>query len=131
MGTVPPASFRSDPVSIHRILMNLLSNARKAVRSVPQPSVRMDIAVSEATIHLSVVDNGCGMTAEQLDRLFVPFAGSFEEGSGLGMSLVYKFTEAMGWGIKVESVPQQGTRVEVSIPSCQSEDPMAADPVQS
>jgi two-component system sensor histidine kinase PilS (NtrC family) len=131
MGAVPPASFRSDPVSIHRILMNLLSNARKAVRSVPQPSVRMDIAVSEATIHLSVVDNGCGMTAEQLDRLFVPFAGSFEEGSGLGMSLVYKFTEAMGWGIKVESVPQQGTRVEVSIPSCQSEDPMAADPVQS
>jgi two-component system sensor histidine kinase PilS (NtrC family) len=131
MGTVPPVNFRSDPVSIHRILMNLLSNARKAVRGTLEPSVRLDIAVSAGTIHLVVIDNGCGMSPEQLDRLFVPFAGSFEEGSGLGMSLVYKFTEAMGWRIKVESTLQVGTRVEISIPSCQVEDPMASDPVQS
>jgi two-component system sensor histidine kinase PilS (NtrC family) len=131
METVPPVSFRSDPVSIHRVLMNLLSNARKAVRGVPQPSVRMEIAVVDAAIRLTVADNGCGMTDEQLDHLFVPFAGSFEEGSGLGMSLVYKFTETMGWRIKVESAPQEGTRVEVSIPSCREEEPMASDPIQA
>jgi two-component system sensor histidine kinase PilS (NtrC family) len=131
MGMVPSVSFRSDPVSIHRILMNLLSNARKAVRGVPQPSVRMEIAVVDSAIRLTVADNGCGMTSEQLDRLFVPFAGSFEEGSGLGMSLVYKFTEAMGWRIKVESAPQEGTRVEVAIPACREEDPMASDPIQA
>lgn len=131
MGTVPPASFWSDPISIHRILMNLLSNARKAVQGVPKPSVRLDIAVSASTIHITVADNGCGMTAEQLNRLFVPFAGSFDEGSGLGMSLVYKVTEAMGWRIKVASAPQQGTRVEVFIPACPAEDPMAPGPIQS
>ncbi len=131
MGTVPPVSFRSDPVSIHRILMNLLSNARKAVRGVPEPSVRLEILVVDGAIRLTVADNGCGMTAEQLDRLFVPFAGSFDEGSGLGMSLVYKFTEAMGWRIKVESAPQEGTRVELSIPACRAADPMASDPIQA
>jgi two-component system sensor histidine kinase PilS (NtrC family) len=131
METVPPVSFRSDPVSIHRILMNLLSNARKAVRGVPQPSVRLEIAVVDAAIRLTVADNGCGMTKEQLDRLFVPFAGSFEEGSGLGMSLVYKFTEAMGWRIRVETAFQEGTRVELSIPSCREEDTMASDPIQA
>ena len=131
MEPVPPIHFRSDPVSIHRILMNLLSNARKAVRGVPRPSVRMEIAVADAAIRLIVADNGCGMTDEQLDRLFVPFAGSFEEGSGLGMSLVYKFTEAMGWRIKVESAPREGTRVELSIPACGEEDSMAPDPNQA
>jgi two-component system sensor histidine kinase PilS (NtrC family) len=121
LGAVPPVSLRSDSVSLHRVLMNLLSNARKAVKGVSQPSVRMEIAASDLEIRLAVADNGCGMTAEQLDRLFVPFAGSFEEGSGLGMSLVYKFTEAMGWRIKVESAPGQGTRVEILLPPCSEE----------
>ncbi|MDP1830670.1 MAG: ATP-binding protein [Geothrix sp.] len=131
MEAVPPVSVRSDPVGLHRVLMNLLSNARKAVKGVPQPSVRMEIAASDTAIRLTVSDNGCGMTAEQIERLFVPFAGSFEEGSGLGMSLVYKFTEAMGWRIEVESVPRQGTRVEIFLPPCREEDLMASSPVQS
>jgi signal transduction histidine kinase len=75
--------------------------------------VRLACVVADGTIRLTVSDNGCGMTEEQLDRLFVPFAGSFEEGSGLGMSLVYKFIEAMGWQIKVESAPGQGTQVQI------------------
>ncbi len=131
MGVIPPVSLRSDPVGLHRVLMNLLSNARKAVKGLPQPSVRMDIEASASAIRLTVTDNGCGMTADQLDRLFVPFAGSFEEGSGLGMSLVYKFTEAMGWRIEVESAPREGTRVALSLAPCPEEDPMASHPVQS
>ena len=131
MGLVPAVSLRSDPVSLHRVLMNLLSNARKAVKGIPQPSVCVEIAASVTSLRLTVVDNGCGMNADQLDRLFVPFAGSFEEGSGLGMSLVYKFTEAMGWRIEVESSPRQGTRVDIYLPPCREEDPMASSPLQS
>ena len=70
----------------------------------------------DAAIQLSISDNGCGMNPEQLERLFVPFAGSFEEGSGLGMSLVYKFIQAMGWRIEVESTIGQGTSVHIFIP---------------
>ena len=65
------------------------------------------------------------MGSEQLDRLFVPFAGSFEEGSGLGMSLVYKFIEAMDWRIKVESTPALGTHVRILLPLHDGEEPMA------
>ena len=112
---VPPVYLLSDSTGLHRALMNLLSNARKAVKDVPTPSVRLACFVTDGTICLTVSDNGCGMTEEQLDRLFVPFAGSFEEGSGLGMSLVYKFIEAMGWQIEVNSAPGQGTRVQISL----------------
>jgi len=116
MEPAPAVNFRSDPTGLHRALMNLLSNARKAVRHAPAPSVRLSCHVVEAAIQLSVSDNGCGMNAEQLERLFVPFAGSFEEGSGLGMSLVYKFIQAMGWQIEVESAIGQGTCVRIFIP---------------
>jgi two-component system, NtrC family, sensor histidine kinase PilS len=116
---VPPVHLLSDPTGLHRALMNLLSNARKAIKDVPIPSVRLACLVTGDAIRLTVSDNGCGMTKEQLDRLFVPFAGSFEEGSGLGMSLVYKFIEAMGWQIEVESAPGQGTRVQIFLPTHQ------------
>ena len=116
---VPPVFLRSDSSGLHRALMNLLSNARKAIKNVPTPSVRLACLVADGTIRLTVSDNGCGMTDEQLHKLFVPFAGSFEEGSGLGMSLVYKFIEAMGWQIKVESAQGEGTQVQIFLPAHQ------------
>ena len=125
LSPLPPVSFWSDPVGFHRLLMNLLSNARKAVKGTPEPTVRLDVCATATEIQLTLADNGCGMTQEQLERLFVPFAGGFEEGSGLGMSLVYKFIEAMGWRIQVQSVPQQGTRVEIMIPAASQEDSIA------
>jgi len=122
----PPQAFvQADPVGLHRMLMNLLSNARKAVKGVPAPLVSLSADRSGDRLQLLVEDNGCGMGASQLDRLFVPFSGTFEEGSGLGMSLVYKFTEAMGWTIDVESEPGVGTRVRIFLPEYLSEGPMA------
>jgi len=129
----PVASIwiNADPTGIHRALMNLLSNARKAVKDVPKPSVSLTCAATETTVTLAVIDNGCGMTPEQLDRLFVPFAGSFEEGSGLGMSLVYKFIEAMEWQIVVESQPGLGTTVQIALPRHLGEATMASQPDQA
>jgi signal transduction histidine kinase len=107
------------------MLMNLLSNARKAVKGTPAPMVSLSASVSGGQIRLVVEDNGCGMAPSQLDRLFVPFSGSFEEGSGLGMSLVYKFTEAMGWRIEVQSRPGAGTRVQIFLPEYLQEELLA------
>jgi two-component system sensor histidine kinase PilS (NtrC family) len=121
VGPIPPVSLRSDPTGLHRALVNLLSNARKAVKDTATPTVRLECLALDSSIRLTVADNGCGMTAEQLDRLFVPFAGSFEEGTGLGMSLVYKFIEAMGWRIEVESAPGKGTRVQIFLPPVREE----------
>jgi two-component system sensor histidine kinase PilS (NtrC family) len=122
----PPRAFlHADPVGLHRMLMNLLSNARKAVKGTPAPMVSLSASVSGGQIRLVVEDNGCGMAPSQLDRLFVPFSGSFEEGSGLGMSLVYKFTEAMGWRIEVQSRPGAGTRVQIFLPEYLQEELLA------
>lgn len=125
---IPPVWIQSDPTGLHRSVMNLLSNARKAVKGVASPAVAIHLHRMGRSLQLTVADNGCGMHPEQLDRLFVPFAGSFEEGSGLGMSLVYTFVDSMGWEMRVESEPGQGTRVHLLIPLLEGDPALAPTP---
>ena len=129
MGDVAEVSCLSDATGLHRLLLNLLVNARKAVDGRPAPMVRLACTLHEEEIRLSVADNGCGMTPEQLKQLFVPFVGSFREGTGLGMSLVYRFVQAMGWRIEVDSEPERGTLVQILIPPAPQEEPLASGPV--
>ena len=114
--TPPDVAFLADPLVVHRILMNLLSNARKAVQKTSPPLVRLETRADGRELKILVEDNGCGMDRPQLDRLFIPFAGSFEEGTGLGMSLVYKLTQEMGWQVQVQSEPGAGTSVQITLP---------------
>lgn len=123
--SAPDVAFHADPLEVHRILMNLLSNARKAVRNTPAPQVRLEARCEGDLVRIRVEDNGCGMDQVQLDRLFVPFAGTFEEGTGLGMSLVYKLTQEMGWGLEVQSLPGKGTTVQLTLPVFTSSTPVA------
>jgi len=58
----------------------------------------------------------CGMSEEDLQSLFLPFSGSFEEGTGLGMSLVFQLVQRMGWDIRVDSTKGRGTTVHLQIP---------------
>ncbi|HEX9082484.1 MAG TPA: ATP-binding protein, partial [Holophagaceae bacterium] len=82
----------------------------------PDPRVQVDCRPLGTDLGLAVRDNGCGMDRDQLDRLFVPFAGSFEEGTGLGMSLVFKLAQERGWKLAVQSQPGGGTEVELILP---------------
>ena len=127
---VPPLHLRADSTGLHRSLMNLLSNARKAVKDTPEPKVQLSCQASGDNLLVQVRDNGCGMSPEQMEQLFVPFASSFKEGSGLGMSLVYKFIEGMGWQIDVKSESGLGTLVQIQLPTCAGEEFLAPPSLQ-
>jgi len=71
---------------------------------------------------MEIRDNGCGMSQERLRTLFMPFSGGFEEGTGLGLSLVYQFVQQMGWSIDVESSPGQGSTFRLGVPLTPPED---------
>ena len=115
-GPPPAVNLQADPTAAHRVLTNLLSNARKAVAGLTSPRVTLGWARDGRHLSLWVADNGCGMDEVQMQSLFVPFQSGFSEGAGLGMSLVYQMVERMGWRVKVESSPGAGTRVVLHIP---------------
>ena len=72
-------------------------------------------------VYLSVRDSGCGIAPEILPRIFEPFfttkAFSTRRGTGLGLSMVYEIAKEMGFGLKVESAPGQGSTFTVILPA--------------
>ena len=118
MDPVPDVTILGDPAWVHQIFTNLLSNARKALKGVADPAIRLQFRAwpRVSVVVVRVQDNGCGMTEARRRAVFVPFASGFEEGTGLGMSLVFQFAQQMGWSILVESTQGAGTTVALTIP---------------
>lgn len=116
-----------DERRIRQLLINLLSNA---VKFTPDGGeVRLEVATQIDqntnkinTIQLSVVDNGIGITQENLSNLFQPFVqveNSYTRryaGTGLGLSLVKRIAELHGGSISVESEVNKGSRFTVTLP---------------
>ena len=76
---------------------------------------------------LSISDNGKGMDEATKQRIFDPFyTTKGEQGTGLGLSQVYGFTERSGGAIDVTSVPGRGTRLQLYFPREQLHEPLAA-----
>jgi len=107
-----PIEMSLDPVRIREVLLNLLSNAKRAggevrVRAEAQPG-RLVIRVS---------DTGSGIPAEELPRIFDRFVkGRDSRGSGLGLAIARNLVEAHGGKIRAESVVGEGTTITVTLP---------------
>lgn len=96
--------------------------------------VSTDIDDSEIAIH--VADEGPGVAASDLDRMFAPFerigaALGEEPGAGLGLSVARSLCEAMGGALCVESDVGVGSRFTVSLPVDPSAAPDEGAPVES
>jgi two-component system sensor histidine kinase KdpD len=110
----------ADADAVDRILKNLVGNAMKY--SPPGSVVRVAARVRDAeAVEFSVHDAGRGIPAESLPRVFEPYyrapgVGS-ARGAGLGLAVVKALVDAHGGAIRMESVPERGTRVTFRLPS--------------
>ena len=110
---------RSDPVLLHGMLANLVSNAIKYTRSG-----RVDVTVSEQDqeITVAVHDTGMGIKPDKLDLIFQEFfrlegADSGTEGLGLGLSIVKRYARLLGHGLLVSSQDAQGSCFSIRLPA--------------
>jgi len=116
-----PHEIHADSIQIFRAIQNVVMNAVQAITS-GEGTVRILCRQTEDWINLEVVDNGCGMNAEQLKRMFDPYFTTKEpgKGTGLGLLITKKVIEDHGGNIEVESEQGKGTRVKIRLPVLQS-----------
>lgn len=110
-----PRSIFLDETYIHRILMNLLSNALKFTRS---GYISLLIEVEGGNLVATVKDTGSGVPRSFLPQLFEPFKQAqtrgFQRGTGLGLSIVKQLLHKMGGNITVESKHPEAGEIEPS-----------------
>ena len=99
---------------VREVIINLLENARAAVAEGGEVRVRVEAPGSD--VRLEVRDDGEGIAAEQLPRIFEPHFSTRSSGTGLGLAIVRRLVESWGGEVGAESEPGEGTVVWVTIP---------------
>jgi PAS domain S-box-containing protein len=104
-----------DETSITSALINLTLNA---IQSMPEGG-RLTVKTSRVngTSQLTIADTGCGMTDEQIEKVFEPFYTTKTQGLGLGMPYAKKVIEQHRGAIHIESHQAAGTQITIELPA--------------
>lgn len=128
----------ADPTDIHRVVMNLATNAYHAMR---EHGGELNFVLEEETllendsriasqdlapgryVTLSVSDTGIGMDDETLEKIFDPYFTTKPsgEGTGMGLAMVHGIVRACGGGIRVQSRPGKGSLFRIYFPRVEKE----------
>jgi signal transduction histidine kinase/ActR/RegA family two-component response regulator len=120
-----------DRQQFENALLNLAVNARDAMDGHGALTIRtLDVDGGKA-LAVQVIDTGCGMAPEVLERVFDPFyttkpAG---QGTGLGMSQVFAFCRQSGGEVQISSTEGEGTSVAMLLPVAAPQTDRVAEPV--
>jgi len=115
-----PISLMGDRERLEQVVVNLLSNALKYTPSGGRISVTAD--KTDGEVRIIVHDNGIGIPKKDLPRLFERFyrvdkaRSRRSGGTGLGLSIAREIVEGHHGTIRVDSIPDQGTTVTVTLP---------------
>ncbi|MBW2092665.1 MAG: two-component sensor histidine kinase, partial [Deltaproteobacteria bacterium] len=109
--------FESDRGKLQQIFLNLLNNAFAALSD----GGHLNIAARRENkdfVSITFTDDGCGIPAEDLNRIFEPFFSTrtTKGGTGLGLSITYGLIQELGGSIKVQSEVGKGTSFNITLP---------------
>lgn len=105
----PAVTLDVDTDLIEQVLINLLVNAIEAVKEKEQPVITLSAQTGNNKTIIKVADNGTGMPAEILDKIFIPFFSTRKTGSGIGLSLCKQIMLLHKGSIQVQSKEGEGT----------------------
>ncbi len=122
--SIPP--ILGDENLLTRLFLNLVKNAGEAIEKTGRIEVMTKVASDYhytkqgsrpvPLIQVDVRDNGRGIPAEDIDRIFTPFYTTKDKGSGLGLATCQQIVNIHRGILKVESIPGEGTTFRVSLP---------------
>jgi signal transduction histidine kinase len=111
-----PAIIPMDMDKLQQAFLNFIKNAMESISG--EGSIVIAVGPSgKDRISVKISDTGCGMTSEEVDRIFNPEYTTKEKGLGLGLPLAHEIVRGHGGEIRVISGPGSGTTFEIILPS--------------
>ncbi len=106
-----PATLRiqADTGQIEMVLLNLIRNAMDSLSNHPDPVIELTGYAETGRVGIRVSDNGPGIEAAVLEKIFIPFFTTKKKGSGIGLSLSRQIMQAHDGQLMVQSLPGQGS----------------------
>ena len=107
-------TFHTDPERICQVLLNLYMNALNAM----DINGTLEISVTDVgdELEIRVADDGCGIPAKDIEKIFDPYFTTRAKGTGLGLSIVHRIVENLNGEIRVESRSSKGTVFYITLP---------------
>ena len=109
-----------DSHQLQQVILNILNNARQAIEThSPNGRIRISTEGTTEQVRIIFVDNGPGITAENLNKIFDPFFTTkpIGKGTGLGLSLCYGIVREHGGTITAHSLPGRGATFVIEVPA--------------
>lgn len=116
-----PVAASGDPAALEQVVLNLLLNAADALGQGGRAVV--SVLGSGDTVWVRVRDEGEGIPAERLPRVFQPLYSTRPEGTGLGLPVARRIARAHGGTLQLESEPGLGTTATLTLPAARSGSP--------
>jgi signal transduction histidine kinase len=113
-------AVRTDAGRLRAVLVNLIANAREAVRAASPPAERSLVTVgtqraSDAVV-IEIVDTGTGIEPAMAQQVFEPYFTTRRTGTGLGLAIARNIVEGLGGTIDLSSKQGEGTTVRITLP---------------
>lgn len=109
-----PSPILADTQKFHQALVNIIRNGIEAMPSGGKMTIELEASAHSVCIH--IMDDGMGMTKEQIARLGEPYFSNKSKGTGLGLMVTYSIINQMGGEITVESELEKGTKFTLEFP---------------
>ena len=111
-----PAIIPMDVDKLQQAFLNFIKNAMESISSEGSIVIAVEPSGKDR-ISVKISDTGCGMTSEEVERIFNPEYTTKEKGLGLGLPLAHEIVRGHGGEIRVFSGPGSGTTFEIILPS--------------
>jgi signal transduction histidine kinase len=105
-----------DGNQMEQVFVNILINAVQATPENGIITVRSAWLPNSRVGRLHIADTGCGISTENLPKVFEPFFSTKEKGTGLGLAVSYGIVKGHGGSIRVSSVEGKGTEFTIDLP---------------
>ena len=112
----PSVITRIDRNLIEQVVINFITNATHAVKDRKEPHIILFSGITDDVPYLTVADNGCGITPEIREKIFIPFFSTKKNGNGIGLSLSREIVKLHNGHLQIQTKVDKGSAFTILFP---------------